>query len=165
MPSSLTADMAREGLRPLLERTKQPQGLTRTEAKEVLDNALFSVLILEGLWNYAKGLVARGVERGTLLAAVTDLADLIGRCLAAFDRVMSESKALGMGMDEVATLDKAIQAAGRMRDVVARQLRRLGGTLPAIDPASITAVGGDAKVEGFIGLDEFAARLRSQSSG
>jgi len=135
MPSSLTADMAREGLRPLLERTKQPQGLTRTEAKEVLDNALFSVLILEGLWNYAKGLVARGVERGTLLAAVTDLADLIGCCLAAFDRVKSESKALGMG------------------------------TLPAIDPASITAVGGDAKVEGFIGLDEFAARLRSQSSG
>jgi hypothetical protein len=161
MPSSLTADMAREGLRPLLERTKQPHGLTRLEAKEVLDNALFSVLILEGLWNYAKELVARGVERGTLLAAITDLEDLIGRCLAAFERVMSESKALGMGMDEVAALDQAIHAAERMQDVVTHQLRWLGDPLPAIDPASIPAVAGDAKVEGFIDLDEFAARLRS----
>src|SRR5688572_18155172 len=101
MPTAITADTARERLRPFLGRMSQPERLTRAEARAVLERAADPVLVLEGLWNYAKELMARGVERGTLLAAVTDLADLLEHCIKGFERVMSETQALGLGPDEV----------------------------------------------------------------
>jgi hypothetical protein len=129
-----------------------------------LDNAALPLFVLEGFWEHAKELMARGVERGTLLAILADLADLIEHCTAAFDRVLAEARALGLSPDEVASLDRTTQAVRRMRGVVAGRLRWLEAPLPPVDPASVPAVAGGAKVEGFVGLDEFAARLRGGGS-
>jgi hypothetical protein len=164
MPSSLAADMARAGLRPLFERTDRPQGLTRADAKEVLDGALMATELIGVYWKHAQQLMNRGVERATLAAAVSDLADLIEHCARALAKVLAQASPLALATHEVDVLDQAVQATKKMGEAVAKQLRWLTSPLPPVDPAVLRPGSARPDSEGFVSLDEFAGRLRSRNS-
>jgi hypothetical protein len=160
----MTVDMVRGGLRPFIERAEQSRSLTPDQTRELLDGAAIPLFLLERLWEQAKGMIDRGVERGTLIAVLTDHIDLIDRCTQAFDDILARAGATDLAPGEVAKLEGAAQRLRGMRGVVAGQLQRLGAPLPPVDLSSLPSRSGERQAAGYVSLDDLAARLRSRET-
>ena len=163
MPGLLVSDMTREGLRPFFERADQTRTLGRAEVAEFLDGTDIVTSIIVGYWQHAKSLMNRGVEHSTLVAAVKDVAEWIDHTIRAYQKVRSDAQGFNVAAGDLAALDKIVQTLQRMKTATVTQLHWLETPLPIIDTAALPAGKAEPNAKGFIGLDEFAARLRSRN--
>src|SRR5690348_7850079 len=108
MASTLASDMVRGSLRPFIERAEQPNGLSPDEARELLANHEIPVLLLEQYWERTQRAIDRGVERSHALDVLSDLLDVLERCIHAFESVHDKAKAARLGQDELTALDAAV---------------------------------------------------------
>src|SRR5438477_11175691 len=97
MSMTLTGEMLRASLRPLVERVAQSETMTPDEADEMLANCALLATLLDQSWSRVEGMVSRGIERENLLAALRELTDLLDQCAAAFGDV--RAKAALMNLD------------------------------------------------------------------
>lgn len=162
MAETMTVDMVRGGLGPLIERARRSQGLTSDEARELLANSAIPVFLLENLWDQAKGMIDRGVERRTLTAVLKELLDLLVSTRAAFDDVLSRTDELSLALADVTALRGAAQNLDKMRESVAALNHRLAAPAAPVDPVSLPPRSSEREAVGYASLDDLAARLRSR---
>src|SRR5438874_5410049 len=121
MPGLLTADMAREGLRPLIQRADKPK-LTHAEVSEFLEGADFVAAFIQSYWQHAQSLINRGGERRTIGATFKDLAVWIDDCVLAYRKVRADAQKLNFADCDLADLDKTVQALETIKDTVASEV-------------------------------------------
>jgi hypothetical protein len=164
MAETMTVDMVRGGLGPLIERAGRSQGLTPGEARELLANSAIPVFLLENLWDQAKGMIERGVERRTLTAVLKELLDLLGSTRAAFDDVLSRAEELNLAPADVPALRGAAHNLDEMRESVAALHHRLAAPAAPVDPASLPPCSSEREAAGYASLDDLAVLLRPRGS-
>jgi hypothetical protein len=164
MASTLAFDIARSGLRPFVERVEMSEGLTATEVKDLVGNCTITAALLTHGLNRLQGALDRGIEFGAFRASVDELAGLAEECGRAFDRVRARAVEVTLDSEDMELLAGAERSLAQVVGALTRLATMKGMAVPPLDPSRLPAGRADRTSGDYIGLEEFAARLRARKS-
>lgn len=165
MSKTLASDMARNSLNVFLERAQQQRELSSEEGRDLLDSCGIAEAVLDRLWQLTHGFIDRGMEGKRLLILLKELLEVL--------EVGSDAFATAKEKIALATMDKESQTHGfrlldqaatrtrKMFDEASELVRRLEKPMKGFDASIISEGRGNENAEGFIGLEDFAAKLAS----